>query len=258
MNRPVRLNDDNGELNTGMGMGMDPRTSMFNSMMGMGITPPNIAVGMTGTSQMSWLPSVPSPPQGPLMQQFTIPQPPSNVDPRFLAAHQQAMMVAKQAYQYAVAQQAMAAAADEWERGSSASFMTGSRGGWGSATGSMMFPPTPRSMYAGSGYGGSEVGGGWGSHSVYGESYGPAPGARNRAPGFHNGHPNTPSKSESASQFARASAPSSRPGPRQRTKTAPSEGSGSARFAAAAQEQARARGRTPPPPSSWKRQQDED
>lgn len=37
-------------------------------------------------------------------------------DPTMLAAHQHAMLIAKQTYQWAVAQQAMAAAADEWER----------------------------------------------------------------------------------------------------------------------------------------------
>jgi serine/arginine repetitive matrix protein 2 len=46
------------------------------------------------------------------------------VDPRVLVAHQQAMLIAKQTYQLAVAQQAMRDAADEWERGSAIS-------GWG-------------------------------------------------------------------------------------------------------------------------------
>ncbi|KAH9980792.1 hypothetical protein BJV74DRAFT_887552 [Russula compacta] len=49
-------------------------------------------------------------------------------DPRVLVVHQQAMMIAKQTYQLAVAQQAMRDAADEWERGSAIS-------GWGGGGG---------------------------------------------------------------------------------------------------------------------------
>jgi hypothetical protein len=49
------------------------------------------------------------------------------VDPRVFAVHQQAMMIAKQTYQLAVAQQAMRDAADEWERGSAISGWTGGR-----------------------------------------------------------------------------------------------------------------------------------
>ena len=49
------------------------------------------------------------------------------VDPRVFAVHQQAMMIAKQTYQLAVAQQAMRDAADEWERGSAMSGWTGGR-----------------------------------------------------------------------------------------------------------------------------------
>ncbi len=49
------------------------------------------------------------------------------VDPRVFAVHQQAMMIAKQTYQLAVAQQAMQDAAEEWERGSALSGWTGGR-----------------------------------------------------------------------------------------------------------------------------------
>ncbi|KAI0027756.1 hypothetical protein K488DRAFT_74296 [Vararia minispora EC-137] len=42
----------------------------------------------------------------------------AGMDPRMMAAHQQAMLIAKQTYQWAVAQQAMREAGDEWERGS--------------------------------------------------------------------------------------------------------------------------------------------
>ncbi|KIY69023.1 hypothetical protein CYLTODRAFT_489249 [Cylindrobasidium torrendii FP15055 ss-10] len=87
-------------------------------------------------------------------------------DAAFLAAHQHAMMYAKQAYQMAVAQQAMAAAADQWETYSSMGMSTAGSaygGGGGSAWGT-------QSMYGGGGarseYGGG--GGGWGSQSAYG------------------------------------------------------------------------------------------
>jgi len=49
------------------------------------------------------------------------------VDPRVFAVHQQAMMIAKQTYQLAVAQQAMRDAAEEWERGSAISGWSGAR-----------------------------------------------------------------------------------------------------------------------------------
>ena len=121
------------------------------------------------------------------------------VDPRVFAVHQQAMMIAKQTYQLAVAQQAMRDAADEWERGSAMSGWTGGRssasapnmlnmgmgmnmntnmggggggmGGFPGAAGSFGgmwpngglsgFPGNPaRGMY--SGYAASEIGGGGG------------------------------------------------------------------------------------------------
>ncbi|KAI0253246.1 hypothetical protein BJV78DRAFT_222654 [Lactifluus subvellereus] len=52
------------------------------------------------------------------------------IDPRVFAAHQQAMLYAKQTYQLAVAHQAMRDAADEWERGSAIS-------GWGGGSSSV-------------------------------------------------------------------------------------------------------------------------
>ncbi|KAK7695214.1 hypothetical protein QCA50_002404 [Cerrena zonata] len=184
----------------------------------------------------------------------------------FLAAHQQAMMIAKQAYQMAVAQQAMAQANEEWERGSTATSAygggyggmsnmssMGSMGnmggmgmgmfpgqygmpGWG---GSMMFPNSAQSMYAGSVVG-SELGGGWASQSVYG-----GPGDRssrmfNNAGGGGGGQANF-----SSSRSDAFGPTSSRPGARPRTKTAPSDG-------ALPAQHARARGGAPPP-SSWKK-----
>ncbi|KAF8079228.1 hypothetical protein FPV67DRAFT_1444393 [Lyophyllum atratum] len=79
---------------------------------------------------------------------------PQGADPNFVAAHQQAMMFAKQAYQMAVAQQAMAVAGDEWERGSN----VGGFGGGGSVYG---------------GGGGSVYGGA--SPSIVGSPYGISP-----------------------------------------------------------------------------------
>jgi len=114
-----------------------------------------------------------------------------------------------------VAQHALAAAGDEWERNSNASGFTGSQTfgpnpGFGNAnlgfgapnmnlgmygmgayggmgmpnTWSNMVPSGSRSAYGGfsgaqSEYGGSPSGGGgWASRSVYGESFGPSPGDR--------------------------------------------------------------------------------
>jgi len=87
--------------------------------------------------------------------QFMVPPPP-NADPAFLAAHQQAMMVAKQAYQMAVAQQAMAAAGDEWERSSN-------MGGFGGG-----------SVYGGGGsvYGGSQMGSSMGTPIMMNAQFG--------------------------------------------------------------------------------------
>ncbi|KAF8580117.1 hypothetical protein K439DRAFT_328331 [Ramaria rubella] len=137
------------------------------------------------------IPMPPMPPMFPMgmgMQSpgaygFNYPPHAPTADPAFLAAHQQAMAIAKQTFQYAVAQQALAAANEEWERNST---MTGYGGPaptpqWGYGMGmrqSGMFTPSPRSMYAGSVSGG---GGGWGgTGSAYGNSFGPvAAGGRN-------------------------------------------------------------------------------
>ena len=79
-------------------------------------------------------------------------------DPRVFAVHQQAMMIAKQTYQLAVAQQAMRDAADEWERGSAISGWTG--GGRSSVAAPSMLGMgvgmnMPMNMNMGSGGGGS-------------------------------------------------------------------------------------------------------
>lgn len=142
-------------------------------------------------------------------------------DPAFLAAHQRALVAAKQAYQLAVAQHAMQMAGEEWERSSNAGFGSGGSayggGGGGSVYGGgsggsvygggsggsvyggvgggmpmgmmgmpnmgMLMPPNPwaaRSSVAfpstapvyGVSSSQSEYGGGWGTQSVYGNSFG--------------------------------------------------------------------------------------
>ena len=126
---------------------------------------------------------------------------PPPADPNFLAAHQHAMLYAKQAYQMAVAQQAMAAAGDEWERGSSIAGYGGSSMISASSSPAMMSPrfgmmpmgqgygwTSPSSVYLPSSsqsiYGGLENSGGgasisspknWpSSRSSYGETFGPS------------------------------------------------------------------------------------
>ncbi|KAF5383974.1 hypothetical protein D9757_006937 [Collybiopsis confluens] len=186
-----------------------PRMNPMNPMM-MNGPPPGmpgmLAPQITGGSMWGW-PSMPQMPGGQMLSpaQFMVPPP---IDPAMFAAHQQAMMYAKQAYQMAVAQQAMAAAAEEWDRGSTIGFSSsqsmygmppsalpsmmspgfgvGGNNNW--STGSMIFPASSSrmSMY-GSGamseYGGNggRGGGNWNSSkSVYGESFGPSsPSPRN-------------------------------------------------------------------------------
>ena len=143
-------------------------------------------------------------------------------------AHQQAMLMAKQAYQLAVAQQAIQAAGDEWERASNV-------GGYSSP-----FPTAPASLYAGSVLG-VPSGSVWGGGSAYA-----------RGPGSNLGYSFPPmAGSEIGGPTA---APGGRsaygPGPqpqqpRPRTKTAPSSSQPPAHL--------RGAGAPPlPPPSSWK------
>ncbi|KAH8094697.1 hypothetical protein BXZ70DRAFT_354120 [Cristinia sonorae] len=223
--------DDDLPLNS-----MNPRMggNMMNPMLN--LTPP---------SPMPW--GAPNMMAGGMSPMGMFPPPPPNADPAFLVAHQQAMMVAKQAYQMAVAQQAMAQANEEWERGSNATSafgggasvyggmnmgmgMGGSMGmnpmgqamfpPYGMWPNPMMFPPTAQSMYAGS-VAGSDIGGStsaaWGTRSAYGGDL-----------------PDRTSMYRNAGFSSSQSAIGSRPAPRPRTKTAPSS-------------------RPPPPPSSWKK-----
>ncbi|KAL4244200.1 hypothetical protein ABKN59_010828 [Abortiporus biennis] len=257
VNGQISLDDDDEDEDAPLNPSMGPRMSMANPMM-----------NFTPATPIAWRP--PSSVMGSPMsaQSFSMfPMPPPNADPAFLVAHQQAMMVAKQAYQYAVAQQAMAQANEEWERGSTA---TSAYGGFGGGMGmggmggmnmnpmgmpmggmfgnpyamgmqgwpgaGMMFPSSAQSMYAGSVIGGSEMnfggggggGGGWGSKSEYG---GPTSN-RNSAMLRQRQESHAPS-SQSVVGGASSSQQQNRPGPRPRTKTAPSS-------------------RQAPPPSSWK------
>jgi len=246
---------------------MPPRMSMMSSTMGMPMhNMSQMNMNITPASPMVWQ----SPQPGMLSpQQFMFPMVPPSADPNFLAAHQQAMMVAKQAYQMAVAQQAMAAAEEEWERGSTAAASVlgggganaygaspmnrmfsnptgfgmgmgmGMQGGWGG----MMFPSSAQSMYAGS-VAGSELGvngrgGGWGSRSAYGDPSGNDRASMLRSSGYGFQPPPMPPRSESFGQMG-SQLPQQRPGPRPRTKTAPTG------------PPSEAPRRPPPPPSSWK------
>ena len=210
------------------------------------------------------------------------------VDPRMFVAHQQAMMIAKQTYQLAVAQQAMREAGDEWERGSAVSGWGGGGGsrssmaapsvlGMGMNMGMNMnanlggnpfsMPPgawsggggsAARSMYAGSVYAASEAGGGgamgWSTtNSVYGESFGSPRDRSSR--GFRQG------PTQQGGGGASSGLPK-REGARQRTRTAPSSGGGQQSRASVAANAAaggvKRRGELPglvgvvSPPSSWK------
>ncbi|KAH9058273.1 hypothetical protein EDB87DRAFT_1685411 [Lactarius vividus] len=220
------------------------------------------------------------------------------VDPRMFMAHQQAMMIAKQTYQLAVAQQAMRDAADEWERGSAISGWGGGSGARSSiaapsvlgmgmnmgmnvnGVGPFGMPPgawpaggggsAARSMYAGSVYAASEIGGvpggggamGWSTtNSVYGESFGAPRDRSSRAfrqgPGPQQHGPGGAQARESGSG---TSGTAKREGARQRTRTAPSSGGGQQLRASAGAGGAGAkrRGEAPglvgavSPPSSWR------
>ncbi|OCH89726.1 hypothetical protein OBBRIDRAFT_793955 [Obba rivulosa] len=239
-----------------------PRMSMLNPMGAMGMPQGPMNVPPPGSGWQT---------QGMLPQQFMFPmgpvgQVPPTADPAFFAAHQQALLAAKHAFQMAVAQQAMAAAEEEWERGSTASAFAGPRvstfsppqmfpggpgfpgmmhmggmgmspsmpmgmgmpmgGGWPG-----MVPSSSRSMYAGS-VAGSELGAsqGWGSRSVYGEPAGNRASAY-RTSGYGYPPPPAPARSEAGA----------RAGPRPRTRTAPS-----------AESVPRKAGGSQGPPSSWK------
>lgn len=224
---------------------LGPRMSMAANPM-MNFTPP--------TPVTSWGPTPGAPPT---MGAPPFLMPPPNADPRFLAAHQHAMMIAKQAYQMAVAQQALAAANEEWERGSSVSAFGGMGGGipgmnpmagmgmpsmmpggFGMGYNPMMFSST-QTMYAGS-TAGSELGVGWGTRSEYG-----GPTRNNRTSVINNRQPTYGLTADQRSQSSGNLAPSSNPRPprRPRTKTSPADSPLPREYA---------RNRQGPPPSSFR------
>ncbi|KAJ7154335.1 hypothetical protein C8R43DRAFT_440321 [Mycena crocata] len=262
-----------------MGMGMSPMNNMMGMNMPMGFnnSPPTMSPGWPAwQQQQQGSPGMLSP------AQFMVPPP---ADPNFYAAHQQAMMIAKQAYQMAVAQQAMAAAGDEWERGSSVGGFAGrgsvyggstvggpapsvmgssygmgmgmqnsGMGGW-SSPGGGMFPPAPRSMYGGGGGGarseyggGGGGGGGWNSsRSVYGETFGPSTERYSRT--VSSGNLAAPAKQTTRESGYFPPVPAVPQGQSGRP------GPGNPRQRTASQPASPSRGavaRRTPPPSSWK------
>jgi len=249
-------------VNGQISLNLDDDDDLPLNSMGSRLSAANPMLSFTPASPMSWAPSPSVPMMGP--QQFIAP--PS--DPRFFAAHQHAMMVAKQAYQMAVAQQALAAANDEWERGSTTSAFTSVPMGMnsmqmgmgmgaqmsGMGMGGMMpggygmnypmFAPSAQSMYAGSVVG-SELGVGWGSKSEYG---GPSRVSRTSAmfsdrQSAYGLSQNQRSSSYNQLAVSGSGTPDKRPAMRPRTKTAPSDGPLPPQHA---------RARPAPPPSSWR------
>ncbi|KAG2035711.1 hypothetical protein BDR03DRAFT_1093042 [Suillus americanus] len=216
----------------------------INPMMGMdGMMP-----GMNAPAWGAWQQSMPTG-MGPMIASQFSP------DQSYFVAHQRAMMIAKQAYQMAVAQHAMALAGDEWERGSNIgggsvygggggsvySGMGGGGGGMGMlgvpgmsmpgmmpnqwSTGPVMFPGRIGSTQ-------SEFGGG--SRSVYGESFGPSMSSRSSHAPSGYGVPNSPASSYGGGSRPRAKTGASQPSNLQ----PPMPGRNPGRKAA--------------PPSSWK------
>ena len=277
------VDEDDDEDDLPINQTMNGRLSMINPMMGMGgplpmpvgfSAPPS---GSPGWNNMNGWPQQQQNPTAMLSPaQFMLPQP---TDPNFFMAHQQAMMMAKQAYQMAVAQQAMAAAGEEWERGSNVGGFGGgsvyggvtsptgfgqpfgmgvgmqSTGGSWSA-GSMMFPPGPRSMYGGgaqSEYGGGSGagggGGGWSSsRSVYGESFGP-PGDRYNNGNSGRGTLRPPGFGQRESGYL---APPVPPVPPQGSHSSGARGTPRSRTASQPASPTRPGVRKGTPPSSWK------
>ncbi|KAH9170627.1 hypothetical protein EDB89DRAFT_2071834 [Lactarius sanguifluus] len=213
------------------------------------------------------------------------------VDPRMLMAHQQAMMIAKQTYQLAVAQQAMRDAADECERGSAVSGWGGGGGRPSIAAPSVLgmgvnmngtlgvgpfgMPPgawpaggggsAARAMYAGGVYATCEIGVpsrggtmGWSTtNSVYDGSFG-ASRAFRQGPGQQQHGPGGAAARESG---VGTSGAAKWEGARQRTSTAataPSSGGGQQQRPSAGagggarREEAVRRRLVGSPPSSWK------
>ncbi|KAH7886326.1 hypothetical protein F5I97DRAFT_1928179 [Phlebopus sp. FC_14] len=250
---PLVRDDSDDDL--AVNRGRNPRISV-NPMMGM-------EHGMPAMIPQAWGPwpqQAMATGMGGMMPQF-------NNDPNFLAAHQRALLLAKQAYQMAVAQHAMAVAGEEWERssnmggfGSGGSVYGGGSGGsvhdggrmsmMGMPGMGMLMPPSQWSTGpvafpgSASAYGGisssrSEFGGthgAWGSRSACGDSFGPS----SSRSSFMS--PSTPSSSASA--YGGGTRPRARTG-----ATAPSSSSSGQQFRSSGNSPARTR---VAPPSSWK------
>ncbi|KAJ7511615.1 hypothetical protein B0H11DRAFT_1952256 [Mycena galericulata] len=263
-----------------MGMGMN--LPMNNMQMGMNMPMNFASPGGMSPAWSGWQGQ--SPPGMLSPQQFMVPPP---ADPSFYAAHQQAMMYAKQAYQMAVAQQAMAVAADEWERGSSIGgaggfggrgsvyggssvgpspsamgspfgmgMGMGMQGGW--SPGGGMFPPAPRSMYGGGarseygGGGGGGNGGGWSSsRSVYGETFGPSTTERYSRTTSSGNLAAQPKNTRAESGYF-PPVPAMPQGQSGRPGPSPRQRTASQPASPSRIAAANAARRNPPPPSSWK------
>lgn len=255
-------NDHEDDEDAPISQNMPPRMNMLNPSNPMMGGMPSMNFGPSPSQQMPWIPPTQMlTPQVTGMltpQAFMVPPPPMGADPNYLAAHERAMMIAKQTYQMAVAQQAMAAAAEEWERSSTYAGSTYGGGsmynggmGMGGLTphwtgGSVMFPSGARSVYGASSVMGDDAseigGGGWGSRSVYGESFGPP-----RNPMMYNGPGQGfyPPRTESMGQLAAQQQANGRAGARPRTKSSPHEQVNSPPRSSGQP------GKKAPPPSSW-------
>ncbi|RDB19309.1 hypothetical protein Hypma_013440 [Hypsizygus marmoreus] len=279
--------DDDLPINQMLGGG-GPRMSTLNPMMTMsspmpmGFPPPT--PGMTpGWNNMNMNMGMNMNPQMLSPAQFM----PPAADPNYIAAHQQAMMYAKQAYQMAVAQQAMAAAGDEWERGSSIGGFGGGGSVYGGGLSSASVVGSPYGMGMGMGGMGMNMGmqspgNGWSTGSVVypgpaRSMYGGISGARSEYGGGGGGGGNwSSSKSSygesfgpSSNRYSKASSSQGRPVYGQRDSgfhpplpPIPQGNSGSStpsgrgtgpRSRTASQPASPGRGlRKAPPPSSWK------
>lgn len=258
--RGPNVDDDDGDADSdvAVGGGSRSRTSAINpltrGMERMSFSAPSNSWQGAAMPSMLNMGVSPSP--------YFVPASPMAPDPTFMMAHQQAMMVAKQAYQMAVAQQAMAAAGEEWERSSNVGGLSMGMGGMGGMSWmpSPMFPAGPQSMYAGSSIGGaSNMGAGWGSASVYGETFGPPATITKRTPNVTSGGGDKRQSINGARTFPRSESTGNLSGlqqqaqrasyagsgaPRQRTRTAPSNSPLPTQHVRFGERQA--------PPSSWR------
>lgn len=190
-----------------------------------------------------------------------------NNDPNYMA-HQQAMLFAKQAYQLSVAQQAMEAAGDEWERASnvngpaggsvSGASMLGGAGGLGGGMGPFMGMGAPGMMGMPMGMGMPMMNMGMGM-GMPGMLFPPAPSSAyggSTAGSAYGGGSRIRQNYQSSASVLGDPAPSEAArsrNPRNRTNTAPSNAPLPAQHSSRAPVPAQHSSRLPPPPSSWKK-----